>query len=1636
MAGGVVAGLESVPLEAVPLAAFQVLLWRHGAGDDLVVGVRGGSAPVARGRLAMGQSFADVVRQAGRALADGASHPVELAELASALGGEASGTHPLFQAVVDLRGIRGESLAPVTGSVGLDIALALTSQRGEWTATLAGSADLFESATVERMLRGWACLLHAALADPSTPIDRLPLASPDEMRDVRATWEATARRFDGAGCLHERIAATCRARPDATAVVGSDLTLTFDELDRRADALARVLASRGVGPDVRVGLCLERSAAQVVAIYAILKAGGAYVPLDPQYPAERLAFMLRDAGVALIVTRGALSSGLGDVATIDVDAPLPAAAALPTVTHDPEQLAYVIYTSGSTGTPKGAAVPHRAALNLSLATMERLRWTADDRALQFSTVNFDFAVEEIFCSLIAGGILLLRTDAMVGSMRAFLAQCDAWGVTLLNLPTAFWHEVAAAVAVDGLELPRSVRALVAGGERMLPERAAGLRRALGESVRLWNGYGPTEVTVFTTLHDVTGTAEEIAARPVPIGRPLPNVRAYVLDAHREPTPFGVPGELYVGGAGVARGYLARPELTAERFLPDPFAAQAGALMYATGDRVRLRPSGELEYLGRFDDQVKIRGFRVELGEVEHALRGHPGVRDCAVIAREDVAGDRRLVAYVVAAEAEVHAALLRGYLLERLPAFMVPAAIVLLPALPVNANGKVDRRALPAPDYRAAARAAVVPATALERTLLAVFAEVLDRPELGVTDDFFEAGGHSLHAMRALGRVAAVTGAALPLRALFDAPTVRQLAERVERSSVAAASADPVAALPARGATQAPLTPAQELLWMLQRTVPGLAAYNIPAAWRIEGALDPAALRQALDALLVRHAALRSVVTVAPDGTPWQRALPTATMPFDEDDLRSHPQPERGARLQELMARTAGASFDLAAAVPARARLVRTGDAEHYLLLTVHHIASDGWSQALLVSELSALYAAARGGPQAPDLPPATFADYALWQRDRIAGARLEQLLAYWRGELAGMPDLLELPLARPRPAAPSFDGGRELRWLRAPLVAKLGRLAREQDATLYMVLLAAFQTLLHRYGGQRDLVVGSPAAGRVAPDVERTIGFFSVVILQRSSFADDPTFRTLLDRVRERAIAGLEQQEAPLELIQADRHPGSAAKPLLQAVLALHNTDEAALTLDGVTVEPIDLGNGQAKFEIELALSQRGGELVAALEYRRELFDRSTMTRLLEDFESVLESVAAMPDRPVSALPLVAPGQSSVSLAAPQARVPSPSPRRSGRQPNGWLEEELVAVWEEVLGVSPIAVDDDFFELGGHSLLAARMLTRVGDRIGRDIPLATVLAHPTVAHLARALVENPTLELVVPLRRGEQKPFFWFHSDFDGGLYSPALVRHIDRRVPVFAVAPHPPGGPGSIEAMAADHAAAIRARQPEGPYRLGGFCFGGLVAFAAAAELRRAGEAVDVLVLVDAYGENSRLVAVHDLVWRAGRAFGASPARIEAWWQRHHDRLARFARGAPQPRHDAPAAVRALGLVRLGWSAVRHALAAFGRRAGLLPAPKKRSVTVEQAARAARRLGYQAAIRAFMPQPYDGPLTLVWSEEHFAKLTEPSGGWNAVSQPRVRVLPGDHDAMVGDSLAHLGAVLTEDLRAAEEHRAAGDGA
>ncbi|MEG7414309.1 amino acid adenylation domain-containing protein [Serratia marcescens] len=1063
-------------------------------------------------------------------------------------------------------------------------------------------------------------------------IGELNLVSEEERTQLLQSLNHTVASHSPAACLHRLFEAQVKRTPDATAMTYGDDSLTYAELNTWANRWAHRLVELGVQPDSLVALCAGRGLPMLAGLLGILKAGGAYVPLDPAYSGERLQYILADSAPVLLLADELGRQALGgcEVPVLALEQPLTGKSDdLQDVEVRPSHLAYVIYTSGSTGKPKGVMVEHRQVARLFSATNAWFNFSAADKWCLFHSFAFDFSVWEIWGAWLYGGQLFIVPQEIARSAPDFYHFVCRSGITVLNqTPSAFKAFIQAQAHS---EARHQLREIVFGGEMLKPsDLAPWFARPENRQTRLVNMYGITETTVHVTYRPLS--AQDTAIVASPIGCRIPDLRLYLLGGDGEPVPMGAIGELYVGGEGVARGYLNRPELTAERFLEDPFNRAPGARMYRTGDLARYLPGGDIEYLGRNDQQVKIRGFRIECGEVEAQLSADPRVRSVAVDAIDDGDGNKRLVAWVVPAPETERATLateLRRHLQARLPDYMVPAAYVWLEALPLTGNGKLDKRALPVPQVDACAREAYAPPQGeAENLLAAIWHELLGVERIGRYDHFFELGGHSLMAVRLANRVQQA-GWQLPLQALFASPVLHVLAQALQ----VAPTQESIPMLPVARDGELPLSFAQQRLWFLTQLEGMSETYHIPLALRLRGRLDRQALQQGLDALYARHESLRSRFITRED-RPQVQILPANGLPLAFHDLRRHP-----AQAETLCRQAATQSFDLTQGPLVRAALLRLADEEHLFLLTCHHIVSDGWSTGILLRELGALYGAFRRG-EADPLPPPTlqYPDYAAWQRRYLTPERLAAQAQYWRETLSDAPALLTLPTDRPRPTVQSFSGAEVPIAIDAELTQALRQFSRQHGGTLFMTVLAAWSLVLARMAGQQELVIGTPEANRGRLETESLVGFFVSTLALRIDLRDDPDLPTLLERIRHTVLAAQENRDLPfeqvVELVNPPRHLGYT--PLFQVMLAWQDGSVRNIPLPGLQAESAELGYRIAKYDLTLDLADNGEGISGTLNFATALFDRATAERYGAYLVQVLRAMATNASQSASHIDLL----------------------------------------------------------------------------------------------------------------------------------------------------------------------------------------------------------------------------------------------------------------------------------------------------------------------------------------------------------------------------------------------------------------
>ncbi|MEZ1704790.1 pyoverdine non-ribosomal peptide synthetase PvdD [Pseudomonas aeruginosa] len=1262
-----VAQQEGATAFALLLASFQALLYRYSGQADIRVGV-----PIAnRNRVEIERligffvntqvlkadldgrmGFDELLAQARqRALEAQAHQDLPFEQLVEALQPERSLSHnPLFQVLFnyqsEARGngqafrfdeLQMESVQFDSRTAQFDLTLDLTDEEQRFCAVFDYATDLFDASTVERLAGHWRNLLRGIVANPRQRLGELPLLDAPERRQTLSEWNPAQREYVVQGTLQQRFEEQARQRPQAVALILDEQRLSYGELNARANRLAHCLIARGVGADVPVGLALERSLDMLVGLLAILKAGGAYLPLDPAAPEERLAHILDDSGVRLLLTQGHLLERLPRQAGVEVLAidglVLDGyAESDPLTTLSADNLAYVIYTSGSTGKPKGTLLTHRNALRLFSATEAWFGFDERDVWTLFHSYAFDFSVWEIFGALLYGGRLVIVPQWVSRSPEDFYRLLCREGVTVLNqTPSAFKQLMAVACSADMATQQPALRYVIFGGEALdLQSLRPWFQRFGDRQPQLVNMYGITETTVHVTYRPVS-EADLEGGLVSPIGGTIPDLSWYILDRDLNPVPRGAVGELYIGRAGLARGYLRRPGLSATRFVPNPFPGGAGERLYRTGDLARFQADGNIEYIGRIDHQVKVRGFRIELGEIEAALAGLAGVRDAVVLAHDGVGGTQ-LVGYVVADSAEDAERLresLRESLKRHLPDYMVPAHLMLLERMPLTVNGKLDRQALPQPDASLSQQAYRAPGSELEQRIAAIWAEILGVERVGLDDNFFELGGHSLLATRVISRVRQEQQLDASLKALFERPVLEAFAQGLERTT------DAVSTIPLADRQQPlALSFAQERQWFLWQLEPESAAYHIPSALRLRGRLDVDALQRSFDSLVARHETLRTRFRLE-GGRSYQQVQPAVSVSIEREQFGEEGLIER---IQAIVVQP----FDLERGPLLRVNLLQLAEDDHVLVLVQHHIVSDGWSMQVMVEELVQLYAAySRGLDVVLPALPIQYADYALWQRSWMEAGEKERQLAYWTGLLGGEQPVLELPFDRPRPARQSHRGAQLGFELPRELVEAVRALAQREGASSFMLLLASFQALLYRYSGQADIRVGVPIANRNRVETERLIGFFVNTQVLKADLDGRMGFDELLAQARQRALEAQAHQDLPFEqLVEALQPERNASHNPLFQVLFNHQSEIRSVTpevqLEDLRLEGLAWDGQTAQFDLTLDIQEDENGIWASFDYATDLFDASTVERLAGHWRNLLRGIVANPRQRLGELPLL----------------------------------------------------------------------------------------------------------------------------------------------------------------------------------------------------------------------------------------------------------------------------------------------------------------------------------------------------------------------------------------------------------------
>ncbi|NET13338.1 MAG: amino acid adenylation domain-containing protein, partial [Okeania sp. SIO1H6] len=1324
---------QGVTLFMTLLAAFKILLYRYTQQKDIGVGT-----PIAGRNLAQTEnligffvnnlvlrtnlegnpSFLELLSQVRQvALGAYAHQDMPFEKLVEVLKPERDlGRSPLFQAMlvllntpltkINLSGVTLEP-RPIEKKISkLDLTLfmdeispegfcslerntgLLNPNKWGMIAAFEYNTDLFDAETVQRMTQNFQTLLAGIVANPDCPISELPLLTEAEHHQLLVEWNDTAVEYPADKCIHQLFEEQVEKTPDAVAVVFEGEQLTYQQLNAKANQLAHYLQSLGVKPETLVGICVERSLEMVVGLLGILKAGGSYVPLDPSYPRERLAYMLEDAAVSVLLTGESILEILPEnsarVVCLDSNWDAIATYSLENIDSGvtPDNLAYVIYTSGSTGKPKGVQICHKSVVNFLVSMNSYLGLTPEDTLSAITTICFDIAALELYLPLTVGAKLAVVSRQIATDGNQLLNYLQKSDTTVMQGTPATWKML----LTSGLLEQNLGIKILCGGEALSIQLASQLKNS---GTELWNLYGPTEATIWSTIYFVGDESKlaESGKVTTPIGVPIANTKIYILDRFGQPVPMGVPGELHIGGAGLARGYLNRPELTAEKFIiwkesgvrsqesefrREEFVGANGNLLhtttltplqkleekrlYKTGDLARYLPDGNIEYLGRIDNQVKLRGFRIELGEIESALSTHPQVQQNVVICREDTPGNQRLVAYIVSSEKSLNSKDLRPYLQSKLPEYMVPSVFVLLETIPLTPNGKIDRKVLPAPDIDLTNTDEYIPPqTPTQEILAKIFAEILEVTKIGIHDNFFNLGGHSLLATQVISRIRQSLAIEIPLKTLFESPTVEQLDKSIEQLTENSTTLQiPVIQPLPRNGESLPLSWAQERLWFIDQLEGGSETYNDSGVLRIKGNLNDDALKSAIVEIVRRHEVLRTRFE-ANDGTPVQIVEPDINFQLEVSDWQNLSPHQQETDLQKYARQEAAKPFNLTTGHLLRVSLLKFSATESILLVTMHHIISDGWSIGVFIKELSDLYTAYSQNQTSPLTElPIQYGDYSFWQQQWLSGEVLENLISYWKQKLAGAPPTLELPFKKEETEIRNGQSKIESFTLSPTIAEKLHGLSRQEGATLFMTLLATLQTLLYRYTNSDDIVVGTDIANRNQAETESLIGFFVNLLVLRTNLSGNPTFKELLKRVREVTLEAYAHQDLPfaklVDVLRPERKANTT--PLFQILFVLQNAPVPEFELPNLKIAPFVIDTEIARFDLAIFVEETEAGITWNLRYSTDIFEQQAIAQMSSHLQTLLTNIANNQETKIKDLEMLTESEKEAEKAAKVKRT------------------------------------------------------------------------------------------------------------------------------------------------------------------------------------------------------------------------------------------------------------------------------------------------------------------------------------------------------------------------------------------------
>ncbi len=1374
-------------------------------------------------------------------------------------------------ALTDLKFIK---TSPVCSNVdlGLSFDFSANLEQFNYQLQLFYNANLFKASTINRIINHIKTLLLGIIKNPNQLVDKLPLLTPSETTTLLQQWTNTKKDYPKYKTIHELFENQAVLTPKAVAIVYNDQEITYQELNEKSNQVAYYLQNIGVKKESLVGLYLERSVNTIIGILAILKAGGAYLPLDPAAPPERLKTIIEDAEISLIITQTSYLNSLQEIPKTIRIVCLDKNANFKNFPHkkppinqvNENNLAYVMYTSGSTGKPKGVCILHRGVIRLVKNT-NYAEFGKDEVVLQLASIAFDAATFEIWSPLLNGGKLVLIPEKMP-SLQDIATAIQTHKITTIWLTAGLFH-----VMIDEkLEALQPLKQLLAGGDVLSVPHVRKVLENL-PNCQLINGYGPTENTTFTCCYKIT--KNDAIKDSIPIGYPIANTQVYILDHHLQLVPIGIPGELYIGGDGLARGYLNKSDLTKERFIQNPFSNDPNSRLYKTGDRVRWNEDGKIEFIGRTDFQVKVRGYRVELGEIEAVLGKHCQVQSSVVLATENNSNGKQLVAYIVP-KTEITSTELRQFLSDKLPDYMIPSRLIFLKQFPLNVNGKIDRKKLLAlsSSDQPVKKNIIFPRTPIETKLVNIWQEILGKP-ISIDHRFTELGGNSLQGIQIISRIRDLLNIELPVQILLQGSTLEELAAIIETSTPqenllnwSTLSLKSLTNNLCQNNKNFPLSLYQERMWLMNQLTGKSPVFNLPIIFQLEGILNIASLEKAINQIIQRHETLRTFFPVI-EGFPVQKILPTFSISLEL--IPNLEQEEIKQQIKSEIIKT----FELDKKPPIRCFLIQLSEKNTIFVMVVHHLIVDGWSLGIIVQEVSSLYNALINNDSC-SLPSLSlqYKDFSSQHRQWLQQANVyDSLVDYWSKKLNNRSPYLDLQTDYPRPTLRTFEGRIESFHIDANLTQKLQTLSQETNATLYIILVATFLLLLYRHSHQKDLVIGVPVANRNRTEIESTIGFFSNVVPLAASYSERITFLQWVNEVKKVILDTYYYQEFPLEamLNQLGGSRDFSSIPWFQVVFNFLNVPSKYLTLSGIKSHSMIVEKPSAFYEIMVLSWETPEGIEGIFEYNSNLFSQNTIKKFIKEFKFLLQDVVKDSLQNINKLALISDEKKTVNSHQSRLKIINNKSILNKEKINFFQlqdpdEVRLTNIWKKVLKIDCLTVQSNFFELGGNSLLAMAILAKIEKEFKVNLSLSTFLQNPTIEEINKLIKDkdkNSNLEesSVLPIQtKGNNSPLFFInslsqakkvatHLDKDQPFYILSILgiaRFLDRKLNQL-----------TLEEIAAKFIADMQKLQPEGPYHLISYCGDSWLTFEVAQQLEKKGYKIPRLILIDAFWKPQHL-------------------------------------------------------------------------------------------------------------------------------------------------------------------------------------